>query len=569
MIEARFLLRVPRTRLARRFPVTVTTPGATRPDTPTLWTGAGTPVVSIGERGLALGVVFDSATFRPVARIAFPEAPARDHRATAQHLLTNCWGAYLALIREPGAGSFALLTDSSGLLPVYRLVLPDEVMFTSDPALFAVRPSYPDLVSHLLRPELRQRRTCLADVDELPPGSLLALDQPHELPRQIWQANHHLPDGSMRDFDAAALELRALSRAVLGSWADVLGPVGVAASGGVDSSLICAALSEADASFDCITVSTADPSGDERRHARSVARQLGVRCIEREFDAALFDPCRTASLGLPRPGRRSFLGMLDDQLDHARAELRASVVLDGNNGDNLFCFLHSAAPVVDRLRAEGLGGGVARTLLDMCRITGCSVPTVLAASARRLGGKTRSDPWPPDTRLLTRDLAHAGAQPLTPWLVDGPDGRSGAHDHLALLMHAQNHVHGISGPLARFSPLASQPLVEFCLRVPSWFWASGGVNRALARAAFADRLPSEVIARTSKAGPDSFVRIAFARNRDAIGERLHDGLLSAHHLLDRQALDAALRVDELGTGVLVDRILDLLEAENWARSWTR
>lgn len=136
-------------------------------------------------------------------------------------------------------------------------------------------------------------------------------------------------------------------------------------------------------------------------------------------------------------------------------------------------------------------------------------------------------------------------------------------------MHSQNHVHGITGPLARFSPLASQPLVEFCLRVPSWLWASGGVNRALARAAFADRLPSEVTARTSKAGPDSFVRIAFARNRDAIRERLQDGLLSAHRLLDRQALDDAFRVDAFGTGVLVDRILDLLEAENWARSWTR
>ncbi len=569
MIEARFLLRIPRAAKAKGFPVVVDRPDAVVPNAATLWIAERTPTLSLGENGLVLGILFDSATFRRADRETCVEALAATAKGAARELLAGFWGAYLAMIREPGEGSLALLADPSGLLPVYRLTRSRDVVLTTDPALLDVAPSYRDIGSHLLRPELRHRRTCLTGVDELPPGSLLSLDAPDEAPRQIWQANRFVPDGSVRTFDSATQELRALSSAVLGSWAGVLGQVGVAASGGVDSSLVCAALSDAGARFDCITVATADPSGDERRHARSVARQLGVRCVEREFDDALFDPCQSASRGLARPSRRSFLAMLDALLDDARAELGAGVVMDGNNGDNLFCFLHSSTPVVDRFRAEGVGRGLGRTLVDMCQLTGCSVPTMLAASARRLAGRARRDPWPADTRLLARDVAHAGAEALTPWLDGCSDTRSGAHDHLALLMHAQNHVHGITGPLARFSPLASQPLVEFCLGVPSWLWAHGGRNRALARAAFADRLPPEVVARTSKAGPDSFIRIAFARNREAIGEHLQGGLLAAHGLLDRAALDSALRVDEFGSGVLVDRILDLLEAENWARSWSR
>ena len=134
-------------------------------------------------------------------------------------------------------------------------------------------------------------------------------------------------------------------------------------------------------------------------------------------------------------------------------------------------------------------------------------------------------------------------------------------------MHAQNHVHGVTGGLHRFSPLASQPLVEFCLSVPTWLWATGGRNRAVARAAYSDILPPAIVARTSKAGPDSYIRSAFVAHRSRIRGRLLDGLLAAHDLLDRPALEVALQVDESKDDFLIDRVFDLLEAENWARLW--
>ena len=338
---------------------------------------------------------------------------------------------------------------------------------------------------------------------------------------------------------------------------------------GGDSSFICAALAHSGERFDCVTLATPDPSGDERIYANRVAEWFGVRCVERIYDPAFYDPSRSSSRGLPRPARRSFQHILDALLVDAMADLGASVIYDGNGGDNLFCFLHSSAPVADRLAAEGLGTGVLRSLIDMCHITGCSVPTMVAAVLRRRLGKGTRESWPVDASLLTCGTDAAYSEPLVPWLSPLGISGSGKRDHMVLIVRAQNHIHGLAAGPPRFSPLMSQPLMEFCLGVPTWIWAHGGRNRALARAAFAQELPPAVLARTSKAGPDSFVRQIFALNRNSIAERLLDGLLAANGVIDRHAVEAALRTDERDDNSMFGRILDLLEAENWARSWTR
>ena len=569
MIRVRFVLAVPRDRRVAELPVMVSSPSHLLADSATLWVEPGTPCCSLGDNGLMLGVRFNKTNARPVARAAELIDPEATLGEMARHLLAEYWGAFVAILIEPQSRTSSLLVDPSGLLPLYRCDRSDHTFYTTDPALAGAVPSYRDIASHLLRPELRHRRTCLADCDELPPGSMVRLGIPRDRPLQIWLPEVHFPTASAPRFEDAAAELRGLATTVMGSWSGLLGRLGVAASGGVDSSFVCAALSSAETAFDCITVATSDRSGDERQSAAAVARQFGVKCVEREFDPVHFNPCEPASRGLPRPARRAFLSVFDRLLDDAREELGAVIVLDGNNGDNLFCYLHSAAPIVDRLRAEGWSSGVIETLFDMCRITDCSLPTMVAATGRRLVRGGARDRWPSDRRLLADDVSHAGSAPLTPWLDEESGKRSGKRDHLLLLMHAQNHLHGVTGSLRRFSPLASQPLVEFCLGVPTWLWASGGMNRALARAAFASRLPAPIIARTSKAGPDSFIRLAFAHNRSRIRERLLDGLLASNGLLDRTELNRALDVDEFRDALIIDRILDILEAENWARSWTR
>ena len=204
----------------------------------------------------------------------------------------------------------------------------------------------------------------------------------------------------------------------------------------------------------------------------------------------------------------------------------------------------------------------------MCRVTGCDVPTLLRATGKRLMGRRSKKEFAPDSRLLADGpILEDLPEPLTPSYRLGTWRHPGKRDHLALIMRAQHHLHGFGPGPARFSPLMSQPLLEFCLGVPTWTWVTGGQNRALARAAFADLLPRSVLNRMSKAGPDSFIRGAFDRHRAVLRDLLLDGLLAKQGVIDRAAVEQAFTLETSRRGSMVYRLLDLVEAENWSRSW--
>lgn len=119
--------------------------------------------------------------------------------------------------------------------------------------------------------------------------------------------------------------------------------------------------------------------------------------------------------------------------------------------------------------------------------------------------------------------------------------------------------------LPMIAPLLSQPLVEFGLGVASWQWSEGGQDRALARRAFADVVPPQVLARRSKGRILSVFLPAFADNRAALREFLLEGWLAGAGILDRDAVAAGL---ERGVGdpLSIMRMLEVADLEAWARS---
>ena len=541
---------------------------------PRLWTDDGVPIIDQGDAGQIVGLVFSKTSTTPL-RCLPPDAPVKDGPAAlAAWLMRACWGGYVAFLSDRATGRIEAIVDPSGLCPVYRSKTLTHIILASDPDLIRTTSGAPLVVSwqalrsYLIRPELRQISTCLVSITELPPGELVRIDERSLRGERIWRPDDFMPGRITMSFDEAAEELRAIAIPVIGAWAKILGPVAVAASGGVDSSLICAALKAGDENFNCVTISTADASGDERAFVHMLGDHLGVQTKSAIYDPKTVDPQRGVSAGLARPTRKAFMAALDTALFQAGRSVGANVIFDGNGGDNLFCFLHSSAPIVDRLRSEGLGRGVFLTFLDMCRVTGCDMPTMARATMRRLS-RHGFPKWPADTGLLAGEPeAHEEIEPLTLWFQTDVGRHGGKRDHLALIMKAQHHVHGLTScGLPRFSPLMSQPLVEFCLGIPTWVWPEGGINRALARSAFAAELPREILTRTSKSGPDSFIRRSFDQHRPTIRKLLMDGLLAQHDVIDRSAVEYALNTDVISGGDIVYRLLDLAEAESWARSW--
>lgn len=540
---------------------------------PRLWLDNDTPLIDLGDAGFVLGILFSRKSGTPVLDIPSARSSPSDPESLANWLVQECWGGYFAAFRQSGTGKFVLLVDPAGQCSVYKVQTRTHVVVASHPELLqrasgkALNVSWQALYAHLRRPDLRQRATCLEGVTELSPGELVQTGSGPQSTLALWRPQTFMPSGPVPTYEEAAEELHSLAVMVIGSWAQRLGPVAVAASGGVDSSFICAALAKAQIDFSCITVATADPSGDESQFVRLLGQHLGTKTICATFDLNRVDPLRAASAGLPRPSRKSFMAALDTAVLETGMSLGAATVFDGNGGDSLFCFLHSAAPVVDRLRSEGLGFGSVSTFSDMCKLTDCDAPTMAKAVMRRLFRKPGFSEWITDDRLLS-DFDCPSIDPVSTWRSTDVGRHGGKRDHLVQIMRTQNNVHGVAAyGLPRLSVLMSQPLVEYCLSVPTWLWCTGGINRALARDSFASELPREILLRTSKAGPESFLHSMFAKHRPIIRDLLMDGLLAQHGLIDRSAVEEAMKVDALSGGAIIYRLLDLAEAENWARSW--
>jgi asparagine synthase (glutamine-hydrolysing) len=522
-----------------------------------------------------VGRVFDRASHLRLASLPVGAAGLASPIERAGRLLSNVWGAWFALLTDRETGRIYVARDPTAHLPVYARELGPHMLFASDIALLIeaggskLTVSWRHLADQLRFPELRQADTCLAGIREVAPGALTPIAGNNAPPVQLWDPWTFARRHRWQEPAEAAAGLRETTLSCIGAWASDSARVAVAASGGLDSSIICAALAVQKRPFDCITIATADPSGDESAYVGQLAAALGVRMVRQMFDPAGIDLARPASAGLPRPVRKAFMQELRRAMREGAGELGADVVFDGNGGDNLFCYLHSAAPILDRLWAEGPGTGMMRSIVDMCRMTESDVPTMLRAVVQGLI-RAPAPAWIADDRLLARDVQSAPVPiALTPWNLRQRRA-PGKAAHIGLIQRAQNFTHdltGASGPM-QFSPLMSQPLLEFCLSVPSWEWCHGGINRSLAREAFRADLPATTLSRTAKAGPDSFLRVVLRRNRRLIREMLHDGLLARHGVLDMAAVEQAVTIDEQADDPIINRLLDLVEAEAWARSWS-
>lgn len=574
MIAVRFVLALPRNldpALPNRLRLK-TTQSPAKPAEASLWVDEGTPIKTCGPDAYVIGPTFSRhGSSADTARFDASATSVADY---VEAFMRVHWGSYLLLLFDGRKQQWCLCVDPSGLLPVFRFETSDHIFFATHPALLETASgqkmgvSWSAMRRHLLAPDQRQRETCLQGVEELRPGALLYTATLASY-QDLWRAADHFPEHPAMSFNEAREELRVAAAEVVTAWSRYFGKTAVAVSGGVDSSLICGALSASELPFGCITLATRDATGDERAFARSLAEHLAAPLAERIYDSSSFDPLVCASTGLPRPSRRAFLAVVDRMLQQGLVELGSNVVFDGNGGDNLFCFLHSAAPVADRVRNEGIGAGSISTLLDMCKLTDCDLPTMCLGTFQRLWRGSLHTASPLDCRLL--DLATSTDQVierLVDWLEADPGSHKGKRDHVSLLMKAQHHVHGVTSGSARFSPLMSQPLIETCLRIPTWLWPKGGLNRALARAAFADRLPADILQRKSKAGPDSFIRRTFRAHHKQLHDLLHHGHLAANGILDVGAIDRAFAMPLEKDADMIYRLLDLVEAENWSRTWS-
>ena len=350
------------------------------------------------------------------------------------------------------------------------------------------------------------------------------------------------------------------------------GKVVLRLSGGLDSSIVAASLVAANVPATALNLVTTDTAGDERYYARIVAHALGMPLAERVRELTAVDICNSGAASLPRPTARAFV---QASMRHAYAlarETGAGAIVDGGGGDNVFCSLQSIRPVVDCLRSRqrwARAFATARSVATLSQVSQALVSRrAIAATVRGISRYAFSL----DLAFLSPEARAAAIGAATHRWLDSPRGAlPGKAAHIGLVATAQSVVEGFD-PLDRIplvSPLISQPVVEACLAVPSWLWFDSGHNRAIARGAFSDVLPAAIAWRRSKGGPDGFIAELYRANRSLIATWLMDGLLMANGILDRAALELALAERGPVQRHTFIRILQLMDAETWARSRTR
>jgi asparagine synthase (glutamine-hydrolysing) len=522
-----------------------------------------------GDEGFVVGRLFDRSTGRRVDRLS-----GRDAEEVPQSgglsLLSTHWGAYVAIAADQG-GHWAL-RDPSGALPIYHTAVRGVQVYASDAAallasgLIDPQADLAFAAHWLAYPYLRTARTGLAGIFELLPGMRRRVSRGRETAEMAWSPwRFASPASAISDFGSASSGLAEVLLQAVPSCGAGKERILLELSGGLDSSVVAAALREAGMPFTAITFVTSSPDGDERRYAGQVAAAMGASIVE------IWETEEPVDLSVPEPALRPGLSPLVMPLHRAfeahAAAVGADAFLTGAGGDSVFCYITTAAPIVDAFLDCGLGVALGATARDVAAMNGCTWwKAVRLAAAKLLRGRRRP-PW----KLHPEFLAEGAIPRLDahPWWPAPAGTRPGQREHVVSLLRIQHFL----DPEIRLSdidsihPLMSQPVVEVCLRVPSWLWVRGGRNRAVARKALRDRLPREILSRSTKGRLESMCARTYAGGRKAVAELLLDGRLAAAGLLDLPRLEAYLRSSAAPSGTAYFRVMELAATELWLRSW--
>lgn len=515
----------------------------------------------VGENAFLIGWAFYRDSFGVCSQLSREETD-RLIASRGQWALRALWGHYL-LAWADGAGEIWLLRSPVDGPPLYRAEAKGVPCAFTELALarklgFAQAGPDPHAVDAALRfPFLRAPATELVDVREILPGEIVDLQTGRRQP-ESWTPWDHVLRPPRRIEPA---ELRDMVAAVVSAWSDRFDRIQLELSGGLDSSIVAACLTGRKGAWRGLTLATRDPDGDERPYARAVTARAGVELAER-WRPPPGDPRAVPGRTRVRPGGFGLLGPSDRLFIEAAREFGAEAIFTGTGGDNIFGYITSAGPILDALRFAGPAAAW-HAAGDLARLARDNRWKALLYAGRR--ALRTPAPWPIEHSFLSD--RYAGNMPAHPW-ADGAKGAApGQRTYGLALLLMQSFINAYDRALAlpMIAPLLSQPLVELGLGIQSWQWSEGGKDRALARAAFADLVPPEVLARRSKGRILSVFLPAFARDRAALRPFLLDGWLAGAGILDLDAVSAML---ESGAGdpLSIMRVLEIADMEGWARS---
>ena len=406
-----------------------------------LWSSS--PRIDLGINGFIVGALFRREI--PATRVTDLN-PAEIQHILDTHggaLLANYWGGYIALLIDDDC-TLRVLRDPSGMMPCYVRRGDGRVALASDMTVLAKRGcatvDHSALARMLAGIDVIGRKTGIGGVEELFPGERLTLTSAGSSIEQAWSPWDHVRPPPGLDFASAAAALRTTLKDSIGAWSTCFDKILVGVSGGLDSSIVAAALGPRTPGLRCLTMVEPGTDGDERRYAEALVGKLGVRLDAPIYDIAAVDVTRPVLPHLPLPFALHFFHAIE--AEHRRIDEPVDAYFSGNGGDNVFCGLRSAVPLADRLLAQGLRPGLLQTVRDLADLTGSGMAAVTEKAwervrRRKVGHRVRRDlsGLGPFGRAAAMDDDNRH-----PWLTAPPGALPGKAAHVAMLARAQKSI---------------------------------------------------------------------------------------------------------------------------------
>lgn len=533
-----------------------------------LYASEETPILNLPSGGVIIGHAFSRDGSNPADGVDLPSTSSG--RELASHVVEELWGEYL-IVHAPtdDAGAITIARDPSGGADcVYSLrdgFITSDISIATRIGLFSKQIDWDFIRNHLAFPHLKTGRTGLIGLEELLPGCRLDIRGDQVTVEQAWTPwTFVTPQRRHRDRHEAHADVRSAVASTVKCWAEADASILLELSGGLDSSIVAACLQDAHARVVCCNLVTPVPGADERRYAVRMANRLHAELHVETlgFEDVQFDFPPPSNAVAPSTW---FLQHASNALkEKVGRQLGVNSFFSGGGGDTVFCYTRTAAPAADAFRECGTIAGIT-AVRDLAELHQCTIWKAGRLALKKL----LTPPKPPrkaDRSFMAGALVEEPPYPH-PWFAAPEGALPGDRERIFDLAGTQVFRDGLarSANWHLRMPLLAQPVMEACLKTPSWMWIAGGRNRAVARDAFADVLPAKILHRRSKGTFMNYSGAVYRQNRHRIRDYLLTGQLEGHGLLDTDALLRFFDRDLTPRDNAFMRVFDLCAIENWTR----
>jgi asparagine synthase (glutamine-hydrolysing) len=545
------------------------------------------------DHGIVVGALFerssDPLSDAPCRKATIGEAEAQEvAKSGGRLLLTKYWGQYIAFIASEGSRTHWILRSPHCHQPcLYSTVDGVRINFSSTvdvAALDFFRPSicWEFVISYLLSGRAHCRETGIREILELQCGEFQKITSQSQSTGFYWDPTEVAQLDAVTDKEFARDALRAAVVSCVSTWAGQHGHIVHRLSGGIDSSIVaaCLRLAPAQPGVTCVNYYSPDIYGDERQHARAVAKRNGFRLVEYPQDTAY---SLRKFLDFPRTeSPRAYLCKLDNEAREVAlaSDVGATARFTGIMGDILFQMPPMLPAAVEYVQRRGVDWRFLQIAFQAAQLDRVSFWTVLKDSLRSgLFDRPRSQvPGEfSEERLSVLSRESKESYLADPnrffhlWLSSLRGVPFGKFAQISCLGFNSSYFNSLqnSGESQRIHPFLSEPLTELCLRIPTYLMVQGGWDRALAREAFAPELPEIVRNRVSKGAMIGLVRGMLDHNLEFMRDFLADGALVKNGVIDRKQLMACFPGSANKNEVPMGFLIDCVSVEAWVQAWAR